>query len=436
MWSWKEQTRDITSSVKLASSTQTNSYTVVVPNNIVLTVDGQVCDFGTINFKLDDVSSTVTLNSQQGLTSTYDYSNVIAVTYGEDTKSMTAPGKIIVTIEKKETNWEIANPQITVTPLQVNASLTFITYYNDGSKTEEQDNLTVAGDFKTITNWNVTATNANQSTGAAEVIITNSTPQTKGYWIFNKETRRIDTKATLTGSTQTNSYVSAVANNVVYTRKGKTHDFGTINFSAVETGANVVKSSESELSAVYAYTDNITVTYGSSINGQAPGTIMVEKPWNPDFPDEWGKFVDCKFTCARNEAHDTWVYIASIHFEKGTLPVIFRRDSNNPEVNHGYFEYNTDSRLNSGNYVRSYGKWINTIASDEGDYMLWATTDNKNVDSFPYDTATAWKWDYGYTSKGLPTVFTNKFSADITTNGSVLTIKKEGNVVASWKAKR
>ena len=436
VWSWNEQTRQITSSVKLNSSTQTNSYTVVVPNNIVLTVDGQKCDFGTIDFKLEDVSSTVNLNSKQGLTSVYDYSNVIAVTYGSDTKNMTAPGKITVTLEKKEIDWKITNPQISVTPLQVIASLTFTTYYNDNTQKEEKENLTVNGDFKTLTNWSATATNANQTTGAAEVNTTNATPKTEGYWRFNQETRRIDTKATLTGSTQTNSYQSVVANNVVYSRNGKTHDFGTINFQVVENNANVVKSSESELSAVYAYTDNITVTYGTSINGQAPGTITVEKPWNPDFPDEWGKFVDCKFTCARNEAHDTWVYIASIHFEKGTLPVIFRRDSNNPEVNHGYFEYNTDSRLNSGNYVRSYGKWINTIASDEGDYMLWATTDNKNVDSFPYDTATAWNWDYGYTSKGLPTVFTNRFSAAITANGSVLTIKKEGNVVASWKAKR
>ena len=140
------------------------------------------------------------------------------------------------------------------------------------------------------------------------------------------------------------------------------------------------------------------------------------------------------FTTARNEQRNTWVYIASIHFEKGTLPVVIRQDASKPEVNEAYFETNTDSRLNSGTWIPSWGKWINTIATDSPDLMQWDTTAGANADNMAYPTATAWGWDYGYTVSGHPSVTTDKFSASISNDGYVLTIYKGSNVFATYKA--
>jgi hypothetical protein len=256
---------------------------------------------------------------------------------------------------------------------------------------------------------------------------------TDGDWAYVRETRGITTTATLNGSSQTNAWESKDPNSIVFSKNGQTYDFGTISFSATETGASVNKKSETADETVYSYTDNISVAYGTnSFNSSAPGQIRVATPWDPDF--DHGKFTGCVITTARNENRDTWVYVASIHFETGTLPVIIRKDANAPEVNEAYFENNTDSRLNSGTWIPSWGKWINTIATDTPDLMQWDTTDGANADNMAYPTATAWGWDYGYTVGSHPSVTTDKFSASISSDGYVLTIYKGSNVFATYKA--
>ena len=99
------------------------------------------------------------------------------------------------------------------------------------------------------------------------------------------------------------------------------------------------------------------------------------------------------------------------------------------------FTTSTDSRLNSAFYVKSQSKWLNAIASDEAKHMVWKDTNDTALGMLVYSTATMWDWDDGYRTDGHPTVFTNKYSAELSNNNTVLTIyNKSGNVFASYKS--
>ncbi|MBR1600890.1 MAG: hypothetical protein IJ677_04860 [Alphaproteobacteria bacterium] len=432
-WSYTAEKRDITTTAQLQNSNQTNGWNALDPNNIKYTREGETCDFGSINFNAAEAGQHVNVTSDTATLTTYSYSDDVTITFGDNVQSISAPGTINVAKAKEIVGYEITNQTLTVNQNDVTASLTFITKWSDGSEDSENISKVFSRNFSVLTNWSSEEENANQNTGSASVTLKNSENKTDGDWSYARETRGISTTATLNGSNQNNGWESIDPNNITFSRNGKTHSFGTINFSATETGANVNKKSETSELTVYDYTDNISVSFGNnSFNSSAPGQIKVSAPWKPDF--DHGKFTGCVFTTARNENRTTWVYVMSIHFEKGTLPVVIRRDANKPEVNDAYFEANTDSRLNSGTWIPSWGKWINTIATDTPDLMQWDTTEGANADNMAYPTATAWGWDYGYTVSGHPSVTTDKFSASISNDGYVLTIYKGSNVFATYKA--
>lgn len=337
----------------------------------------------------------------------------------------------------KITDYEVRNPKIVITRDKVTTSLTFVTKFSDGH--EETDNVSkdFARNFSVLTNWGVYSANANQTTGAATVTLANSESKKDGEWSYVVETRNINTTATLASSTQNNGWRSVDPNKIVFSRNGKTYDFGTISFTATESGATVAQTGDDVLETVYAYTDKISVKYGeNSFEATAPGTIKVEKPWTPDFPAEWGKFTDIKFTNARNEQRNSWIYVLSIHFQNGTLPLIVRNNFAAPEVNFSYFENDTNPALNSASWVPSWGKWINTVASNKSSSMIWLTSGGVGADTFSYTGATAINWDYGYTENDHPSVYTDKFKAEITREGSLLTIYHDGKVFAQYKAVR
>ncbi|MBQ8481455.1 MAG: hypothetical protein IJ532_02860 [Alphaproteobacteria bacterium] len=434
-WSYTAEKRNITTTAQLQNSNQINGWNALDPNNIKYTRNGETCDFGSINFNAAEAGQSVNVASETATLVTYSYTDDITVTFGDNVQTISAPGTINVAKAKEIVGYEITNQTLTVNQNDVTASLTFITKWSDGSEDSENISKVFARNFSVLTNWSSNEDNADQNTGSASVTLKNTESKTDGDWSYARETRGISTTATLNGSTQNNGWESIDPNNITFTRNGKTHSFGTISFSANETGASVNKKSETTEETVYDYTDNISVSFGSnSFASSAPGQIKVKvsAPWNPDF--DHGKFTGCVFTTARNEQRNTWVYIASIHFEQGTLPVVIRQNANAPEVNEAYFETNTDSRLNSGTWIPSWGKWINTIATDSPDLMQWDTTEGANADNMAYPTATAWGWDYGYTVSGHPSVTTDKFSATISNDGYVLTIYKGSSVFATYKA--
>ena len=434
-WSYTTEKRKVTTLAKLNSSSQTNGWESNDPNSIVYTRDGESYRFNKIEFTATESGHSVNLTGETATLSTYSYTDLLTVNFGDNVQSITAPGTINVKKAKKAISYEITNQKMTVEQNGVTTSLTFVTNWSDGSKNEENVSKFFARSFNVLTNWSSNEDNANQNTGSASVTLKNSENKTDGDWSYTRETRGISTTATLNGSSQTNGWESNDPNNITFSRNGKSYSFGTLNFSALETGAKVNKVSENDNATVYSYTDNISVSFGSnSFTSTAPGKITVAAPWNPDF--DFGPFVNCVFTTAVSKNRNSWTYIASVHFEQGTLPLIIGKDANVPEVNLSYFENVTDARLNSATWLPGRGKWINTIATDTPDVMEWNTTSATNADNLPYPTATAWGWDYGYTVKGHPSVTTDKFSAEISHNGYMLTIYKQGKVFAQYKAKK
>ena len=434
-WKWNEETRSITSVATLASSKQNNNWTSVDPNNIVFTRNGQSIDFGSLSFSAAYVNAASTLKNKSGVVETYDYTNTISVTFSDNTQTTTAPGQITVKKEIVPIGYEIINQKLDVQQNGVTASLDFVTKLSDGTSTSEKMQKFFARRFNVMTDWSSVETSNSQSTSATTVTLDNSENKVDGDWSYVNETRSISTTATLAGSTQTNGWKAVDPNNITFTKNGKTYSFSTLSFNASETGANVSKTSDNDDATVYSYKDNISVTFGSNnFASSAPGKITVNKPWNPDFPDEWGKFVDCKFTVAPDESRKTWVYTWSIHFEKGTLPVVVRKNASEAEINQSYFTSETNSRFNGGYYNKSAQAWVNTIASDEKAWMEWLNNSGKNEGNMAYSTATAWGWDNGAQNNGHPSVFTDRFTAKITNNKSVLTIYKDGKEFASYKA--
>ena len=436
-WSYKKEIRDIKTIASLANSQQTNGWTSEDPNSITYSREGKTYTFDALSFSATEAGHFVQLTSDEATSTTYTYSDKIDVVFGGNTKSSTAPGKIVVAKTKTVTGYEIENPKITVNKDNVITSLTWVTLYSDGTKKTEEVNKIFNRNFKVLTNWSSKESDNSQTTGSAKVDLTDSSSKTDGYWSYTAETRSISTTATLKGSTQENKWESKDPNKIVYTREGKTHDFGTLSFNASESGASVKQKSDNVNETVYSYTDNISVSYGSnSFDSSAPGTITVAKPWDPDFPESYGKFTGVKVTASKTEGHNSWLYVVSIHFENGTLPLLIRQNASAPDaIDKSMFTSSTDSRLNSAIYITSWGKWINVIADDVDSRMSWDDTDGDNAGMLAYSTATMWGWDNGHTSGGHPTVFTDKYSAKLSENNTLLTIyNKSGNVFATYKS--
>jgi hypothetical protein len=71
---------------------------------------------------------------------------------------------------------------------------------------------------------------------------------------------------------------------------------------------------------------------------------------------------------------------------------------------------------------------MHTVASDEGDYMLWKASNGSSVRSLNYISATAMDW---YTYEGKVTVKNHGYSYKFENN--VLTIMKGNTVLGTYK---
>ena len=428
-WSYDNETYNITTDVNFAGlggNTQINGWEAVVPNSIVYTRDGVSCEFGKFMLSAKETGSSVDLASQTETEMRYSYKDNVDVTFGSNTVKSSAPGTIINAITIVD--YEFRNGSLTVLDGSVKAELVFVTKYSNGTEKTEPVSKIFQRMFTTESNWISTENNANQSTGSANVALLSSDAMTDGFWSFSNETRSITTSAQLNGSTQTNKWKSVDPNSIVYTRSGKTYKFDVLNFSAQEAGASVNVTSDTDEITTYGYTDMINVMFGNNtINGSAPGTINVEKAWTPDFPAEWGKFVSATCTISHNEIKKDWVYSWSIHFEKGTLPVIIRQNDTSATIDTSLFDSDTNSRFNGAAYKN--GKWHNAIAQDGDHYMLWTDTNGSVLNTMLHPTASMWHWNHGKQS-----VFNDDFSFEIGHNGSSLVVKKNGAIFASYKA--
>lgn len=421
-WSWVNETRTIDTEVTLFKSKQTNSWTAVVPNNIVCKHDGLTVDFGELSFAVTDQNSTLTMASSSNNVSVYNYTDNITVVYGGHNIASTAPGKL--TIEVAVSGHEIRNKHIEVRDNDVYTKLSWITKFTDGSEKEELIEKFFNFNIVKYTEWTSTEENENQSTGSASYNMTGSTNKTDGDWSYAEEVYDIQTTATLSKSQQQNGWKATMPNKIAFSRDGQTATFDVLSFIANETGASTSKKSDNQ----FTYTDNIQVTYGGhNFNRSANGTINIEEKWTPDFPENWGKFKNMTTTCAPSTDNGTYVYTHSMHFENGTLLIVEDNSAASvPSYNPNMFTNDTNSALNGGAYRQ--GTWHHTIASDEGDYMLWKTSNGSSIRSLNYISATAMNW---YTHNGKITVHAHNFTYSVS-NG-VLTIFKDGNAHGTFK---
>lgn len=146
-----------------------------------------------------------------------------------------------------------------------------------------------------------------------------------------------------------------------------------------------------------------------------------------DFPEYFGKFINIKQSTARNETRQTYVYIISLHFENGYLPIIVKQNS---EIinDQNYFEEINDNRINSATWIPSWNKWINTITYDSPDVMQWDTVDEANADNIAYPIAMSWNWDRGRLVNGHSSVTTERFIFE-QTNGYLRILDSYNNNV-------
>ena len=423
-WTYVRENRTITTTATLAASEQTNSWTSIVPNKIVFAKNGVSHDFGEIAFSASEAGQNYTLVSSSANVATYDYSDKLNVTYGNNTVSSLAPGKILV--EFSVSGYEIRDQKLEVSDTGVTTSLTWVTKYSNGYEATESIDHFFALSIEKLTNWASTESNANSTTGAATVNLESSTNEKDGNWSNVREVRTVNTVASLAGSSQNNTLRASMPNSITFSREGQTYTFDVLNFTANEAGQSVSQTSDDDFATVYGYSDNININFGGrNFANTLNGTITVEKPWESDVP-EYGKFKNAVCTSSLTADRNSWVYVLSCHFENGTLPIKIERNATSIDLNEAksLFTTNTNEKINS--LVYSGGKWINSIAADKSSAMTWSDVNGTGKRSLEYVAATAMRWNDGHN-----TVYSDAVKYSVSNN--ILYITKGGSTIGKIK---
>ena len=427
-WKYVRENRTITTKVTLANGSQTNSWTSIVPNKIVFSKNGVSHDFGTITFSANENGQNYTMLSNSANVATYDYTDRLNVTYGDNTVSSVAPGKLI--IENTISGYEIRDQKLEVSETGVTASLTWVVKYSNGNEQTEAVRQFFALSIEKLTNWKSKEANANSTTGAAAVNLESSSNEKDGYWSNVREVRKVNTIATLAGSTQENALRASVPNSITFSRDGETYTFATLNFDASEAGQNVSKTSENDNATVYGYSDNININFGGkNFANTLNGTITVNKEvnnWTPDVPASYGKFKNAIVTATPNENRSSWVYVLSMHFDNGTLPLKIERDATSINLDFSLFTSNTNEAINS--LVYTGGAWVNAIAENNSSAgcMVWRNESGVAKRTLDYVTATRDRWNDGHN-----TVYSDAVTYSVSNN--ILYVNKGGSNIGQIK---
>jgi len=396
-WSYVRENRTITTKATLADSEQTNSWTSVVPNKIVFSKNGVSHDFGTISFSATEAGQNYNLSSESANVATYDYTDKLNVTYGDNTVSSLAPGKIIV--EYSVSGHEIRNQKLTVGDTGVTTSLTWVTKYGNGYEETESIEHFFELSIEKLTEWTSAEYNADCTTGAANVALESSNKETDGDWSCTREVRKVNTFATLNASNQENALRASMPNSITFSRNGETYTFDALSFTATEAGQSVAQTSEDMFDTFYGYSDNININFGGKdFANTLNGTITVEKPWVPDVSMSYGGFKSAVVTATPNEDRTSWVYVLSVHFENGIMPIKIERNATSIDLAAAEALYITDTRDEINSLVYTGGQWVNAIAQDNhgANCMVWRDVNGAAKRSLDYVSATAQGWNDGH----------------------------------------
>jgi len=114
------------------------------------------------------------------------------------------------------------------------------------------------------------------------------------------------------------------------------------------------------------------------------------------------------------------------------LPVIIPAGDIAPNWHFEYFEYTSNHDYNSAVWQKDKNTWVNAIASDPRNMMLWSrnSVELANKDR---DEASSQNWDEGRTVNGKCSVFTSRYNLDVTNGRLTATDTYENIYMGSWK---
>jgi len=333
--------------------------------------------------------------------------------------------------------WDKSNCNQTVTDTDVKWHLEFVTDYSDGTQDRKKFDFNDSRLLECDSDWSSEEEDNTHSTSGVNATITSRENQTAeqdgavAKWV--REYRDLGSVATLKGHTRDNKWHSREANSFECTYKGKTFRFED-NTLTVSNTDNLSAGVENNGYNVYSYSDVLRYVWGSNIkSSKAPGVIKVKVVVPEEdtfFPKEWGTLLEVKQTVSNNIKHDGFVYIWSLHFEKGVLPVVVISGSEVPQWHFEYFEYTSDHTYNSGTYVD--GTWINTVALDTYTQMTWSRGGKERANK-DYLHAKSQNWDEGRTVDGHCSVNTSRYDLKVKDGMLYATDTYTGVYMGFWK---
>lgn len=374
----------------------------------------------------------------------YDYRDNWSYKYGENTKSLVAPGTIKVLAEGiVSEGWDEASAKEVWYDTKVTRSIDWVTKWNTGKEERESYSCDAPRSYKVNSNWSSVEKNNSYGTSNETVTVTSSTPQSKtvkdAVFTWDKEIRSIKDVVNLNASAQDNSWTAEDPMNGKVTKKNQTFDFGTKTVSTSHSD-HLSAGSEQNGYMVYTYGDDMSYTVGGNTKTlTAPGKIRVKIANPPFFPEEWGEAGMPKQTVANDEDHDSYVYTWSIPFynkETGihrVLPVVVRRGATKPDWNFAYVEITDVTTYNGGTYQASTGTWVNTTAVDMPNQMSWSRENTQRANK-SYSSANDCNWDEGHKVNGRCSVNTTRYTFTVKNGVLSATDSYTGNFMGSWSS--
>ncbi len=334
--------------------------------------------------------------------------------------------------------WDKSKCTETVTDNRVDWHLEYVTDMSDGTSERVKFDFSDVRNVNCDSNWNSEEKDNTFTTSNVVVSLTNTENHSeeqngaKASWV--REYRDMSAEVTLSGSKQKNHWTSREANNFSCEYKGKTFTFEACTLDA--TNADVLSAGNKEGDfMVYKYSDVLRYVWGNNIqNVTAPGVIKIKEATTPEeetfFPPVWGRLLDAKQTVSNNVDHNGFVYVWSLHFEQGVLPVVVVAGSKRPEWHFEYFEYTSNHDYNSATYLN--GTWVNTIASDQFTQMTWGrgTQELANKD---YSFAESQHWDEDHVVDNHYSVYTSRYDLKVEAGRLTATDTYKNIYMGSWK---
>lgn len=250
---------------------------------------------------------------------------------------------------------------------------------------------------------------------------------------WNCVTYDIHCVVTLNGSKMQDKWTAIEGRDFSVTYRGKTFNRFANYDPILNNEASLADKGVSGDYRVWGYTNELSYKWGDNTRtSTATGTIKVAEPTKSDrfFMPEWGDLLEAKQTVSNNRAHNGYVYVWSLRFAKGVLPVILSSGDTTPNFQFELFEYTSVKDYNSATY--NEGTWVNSKASDNASQMVWER-EGAVIGSKDYSEAAQQNWDEGHTHDGHVSVHTNRYQLDVEDGYLTATNTYTGKFMGGWK---